>query len=81
MTNEMDSLGILEEKIIQLVEAFAVIKTEKTALAEKLSEKEKELNEFRGKVRAFSDEREKVQKKVENLLNRIDRLVTPGKQG
>lgn len=81
MTNEMDSLGILEEKIIQLVEAFAAIKTEKTVLAEKLAEKEKELNEFRGKVRAFSEEREKVQKKVENLLNRIDRLVSPGKQG
>ncbi len=81
MTNEMDSLGILEEKIIQLVEAFAAIKTEKTVLAEKLAEKEKELNEFRGKVRAFCEEREKVQKKVENLLNRIDRLVSPGKQG
>ena len=81
MTNEMDSLGILEEKIIQLVEAFAAIKTEKTVLAEKLAEREKELNEFRGKVRAFSEEREKVQKKVENLLNRIDRLVSPGKQG
>ncbi len=81
MTNEMDSLGILEERIVQLVEAFTAIKTEKTALAEKLSEKEKELNEFRGKVRAFSEEREKVQKKVENLLNRIDRLVLPGKQG
>ncbi len=53
MTNEMDSLGILEEKIIQLVEAFAAIETEKTALAEKLSEKEKELNEFREKVKGF----------------------------
>ncbi len=77
----MDSLGILEEKIIQMVEAFAAIRTEKTVLAEKLSEKEKELNEFREKVKAFSEEREKIQKKVENLLNRIDRLVSPGKQG
>jgi chromosome segregation ATPase len=81
MTKEMDALGILEEKIIQLVEAYASIKTEKTVLAEKLLQKETELKELREKVTVFSDEREAAKKKVENLLSRIDRLISPGKQG
>jgi chromosome segregation ATPase len=79
MTKEIDALGILEEKIIQLVEAFASMKTEKTVLAEKLLEKERELKELREKVTVFSEEREMAQKKVENLLNRIDRIVSPNK--
>jgi len=77
----MDALGILEEKIIQLVEAYASIKTEKTALAEKLLQKETELKELRGKVTVFSDEREMAKKKLENLLSRIDRIISPSKQG
>ena len=81
MTKEMDALGILEEKIIQLVEAYASIKTEKTALAEKLLQKETELKELRGKVTVFSDEREMAKKKLENLLSRIDRIISPSKQG
>ena len=81
MTKEMDALGILEEKIIQLVEAYASIKTEKTALAEKLMQKETELKELREKVTVFSDEREMAKKKLENLLSRIDRIISPSKQG
>lgn len=81
MTKEIDALGILEEKIIQLVEAYASMKTEKTVLAEKLLQKETELKELREKVTVFSDEREMALKKVENLLNRIDRIVSPSKQG
>ena len=77
----MDALGILEEKIIQLVEAYASIKTERTALAEKLLQKETELKELRGKVTVFSDEREMAKKKLENLLSRIDRIISPSKQG
>jgi len=81
MTKEMDALGILEEKIIQLVEAYASIKTERTALAEKLMQKETELKELREKVTVFSDEREMAKKKLENLLSRIDRIISPSKQG
>ena len=81
MTIEIDSLGILEQKIIQLVEAFASMKSEKTVLAEKLSEKEKELKELREKVTVLSEERETAQKKVENMLNRIERIVSPGRNG
>ena len=81
MAKEIDVLGILEEKIIQLVEAYASMKTEKTVLAEKLLQKETELKELREKVTVFSDEREMAKKKVENLLNRIDRIVSPSKQG
>jgi chromosome segregation ATPase len=81
MNKETDALGILEEKIIQLVEAYAAIKTEKTVLAEKLLQRETELKELRGKVTVFSDEREMAKKKLENLLSRIDRMISPGKQG
>ena len=38
MTKEIDTLGVLEEKITQLVEAYASLKTEKTALAEKMGQ-------------------------------------------
>ncbi len=81
MTKETDALAILEGKVIQLVEAFASMKREKTVLAEELLQKEKELKELRGKVTVFSEEREMALKKVENLLNRIEHIVSPSKQG
>ncbi|MBU1205813.1 MAG: cell division protein ZapB [Proteobacteria bacterium] len=80
MTKETDPLGVLEEKIIQLVEAHASLKTEKTALAEKLGQKEAELKGLKEKVMFLSEERETTKKKVENLLNRIDRTISPSKQ-
>jgi chromosome segregation ATPase len=80
MTKEIDSLGVLEEKITQLVEAYASLKTEKTALAEKLGQKETELKGLREKVVFLSEDRETAKKKVENLLNRIDRIISPSKQ-
>ena len=80
MTKENDTLGVLEEKIIQLVEAHASLKTEKTALAEKLGQKEAELKGLKEKVMFLSAERETTKKKVENLLNRIDRITSPSKQ-
>lgn len=80
MTKEIDTLGVLEERITQLVEAYASLKTEKTALAEKLGQKETELKGLREKVVFFSEERETAKKKVENLLNRIDRIISPSKQ-
>lgn len=80
MTKEIDTLGVLEERITQLVEAYASLKTEKTALAEKLGQKETELKGLREKVVFFSEERETAKKKVENLLNRIDHIISPSKQ-
>ncbi|MFH1757468.1 MAG: cell division protein ZapB [Pseudomonadota bacterium] len=80
MTKETDTLGVLEEKIVQLVEAHDSLKTEKTALAEKLGQKEAELKGLKEKVMFLSEERETTKKKVENLLNRIDRIISPSKQ-
>jgi hypothetical protein len=75
MSKEIDALSILEGKIIQLVEAFASMKTEKTTMAGDLLQKEQELKELRERVMVFSEEREIALKKVENLLNRIERIV------
>ncbi|MDI6755950.1 MAG: cell division protein ZapB, partial [Thermodesulfobacteriota bacterium] len=81
MTKEIDNLEKLEEKITQLVEAYASLKNEKIALTEKLAQKEMELKGLMGKVAVLSEERETARVKVENLLNRIDRIISPGKTG
>ena len=80
MTKEIDSFGVLEEKISQLVEDYSSLKTGKTALAEKLAQKETELKGLKEEVDFLTAEREAVKKKVENLLSRIDRILPPGKQ-
>ncbi|MBM4331446.1 MAG: cell division protein ZapB [Deltaproteobacteria bacterium] len=81
MNKEIDNLENLEEKISQLVEAYASLKNEKIALTEKLAQKEMELKGLMGKVAVLSEERETARVKVENLLNRIDRIISPGKTG
>ena len=82
MREEVDQLGVLEERITQLVEAFSSLKNEKTALGEKLAQKEVEIQGLKEKVDRFTQEREVARGKVERLLDRIDRLISPaGKDG
>jgi chromosome segregation ATPase len=75
MAGNVDNFEALEGKIIQLVEAYASLKNEKNALGEQITQKEKEIQGLREKIALFSQEREKAKEKLENLLNRLDRLL------
>jgi chromosome segregation ATPase len=81
MMKEIDAFVALEEKIAQLVEDYSSLKNGKIALAEKLGQKEMELKDLKEKVDFLSEEREMAKKKVENLLSRIDRILSQGKEG
>ncbi len=75
MKKDNDKFEILEEKIIQLVEAYTSLQNEKKALGEKLAQKEIEVKELVEKVTRFSQEKEIAREKVEGLLNRLDRFI------
>jgi uncharacterized coiled-coil protein SlyX len=75
MKKEIDKFEILEDKIIQLIESYALLKNEKMVLEGKLAQKEIEIQEINEKVNHLSQDREKVREKIEGLLTRIDRLI------
>jgi predicted nucleic acid-binding Zn-ribbon protein len=73
---EIDKFAILEEKITQLVEAYASLSNEKAALGKKLAQKEMEIQGLMEKVTRLSQEREAARERVEGLLNRLDRVIS-----
>lgn len=77
MREEADQLGVLEEKISQLIEAYSSLKNEKTSQGEKLAQKEAEIQGLKEKMNRLTQEREVARSKVERLLERIDRLIAP----
>jgi len=80
MSKETDKFEILEEKITQLVEAYGSLTNEKTAMGEKLAQKELEIRGLMEKVARLSKERETAREKVKGLLNRLDILISADRQ-
>ncbi len=76
MKKEVDKFEVLEEKITQLVEAYAFLSNEKNGLGKKLAQKEMEIQGLMEKVGRLSQEREAARQRVEGLLNRLDRFIS-----
>jgi chromosome segregation ATPase len=77
MNRETDKFDVLEGKISQLVDSYSTLRDEKTALGEQLAQKELEIQKLKEKIYHLSREREVAREKVEGLLNRVDRLISP----
>ena len=77
MDKETDRFDVLEERITRLVEAYSALRDEKVTLGEQLAEKELEIQKLKEKVSYLSREREVAREKVEGLLSRVDRLISP----
>jgi chromosome segregation ATPase len=73
----VDKFEVLEEKITRLVEAYASLSDEKNGLGKRLAQKEIEIQGLMEKVDRLSQEREDARQRVEGLLNRLDRLISP----
>jgi len=74
---EMEKFDILEEKISRLLDAYSSLREEKAVLGEKLAEREGEIQRLKEKISLLSREREAARQKVEGLLSRVDRLISP----
>ncbi len=79
MTKEVDKIELLEEKVTQLVEAYASLKNEKISLGERLAQRDLEIQGLNERLARLSQERETAREKVDGLLVRIDRLISPGR--
>ncbi|HYB19311.1 MAG TPA: cell division protein ZapB [Thermodesulfobacteriota bacterium] len=77
MSEETDKFDVLEEKIAQLVNAYSMLRDEKKLLGEQLAQKEWEIQKLQEKISHLSREREAAREKVEGLLSRVDRLISP----
>ncbi len=77
MNEELDKFDVLEEKIAQLVDAYSTLRNERTVLGEQLAQKDLEIQKLKEKVSQLSREREVARQKVEGLLSRVERLISP----
>jgi len=73
----MEKFDLLEEKISRLIDSYSAQQEEKTVLGERLAEKELEIQKLKERISLLSREREVAREKVEGLLNRVDRLLSP----
>jgi chromosome segregation ATPase len=77
MAKEMDRFDVLEDRINRLVDAYSALREEKEALGDRLAERELEIQKLKEEISHFSRERELAKEKVEGLLSRVDRLISP----
>lgn len=75
MAEELDSFGILEEKLTKLLDVYSLLKKERITLDEKLKQKDAELNSLKEKVAVLTKERELAKQKIESLLKRLDHIL------
>jgi len=75
MIEEIDPFDLLEKKIAQLVKSYAALKSEKNNFTERMVQKDMEIDGLRDKLAVLAKEREKAKEKLENLINRLDRLI------
>lgn len=78
MAEELNSFGILEEKLTKLLDAYSLLKKERITLDEKLKQKEVELNSLKEKMAVLTKERELAKQKIESLLKRLDHILAHG---
>ena len=76
MKKGVGKFEVLEEKITQLVEAYASLSNEKNGLGKKLAQKDIEIQGLMDKVDRLSREREDARQRVEGLLQRVDHLIS-----
>ena len=69
MTVEIAKFADLEEKIKNIVLAYAELKTKNDKLEEQLKNKDLELQETYNKIRGLNEERDTIRSKVDSLLD------------
>jgi septal ring factor EnvC (AmiA/AmiB activator) len=68
---DLNVLKNLEEKVSDLLKAFQEIKRERDGLASALGMEKEKLTRLEKKLEFFSEEREKVKTKIDQLLYRL----------
>jgi uncharacterized coiled-coil DUF342 family protein len=66
---EITKFGDLEEKIKNIVSAYAELKTKNEKLEEQLRNKDLEIQETYNKIRGLNEERDTIRSKVDSLLD------------
>jgi predicted nucleic acid-binding Zn-ribbon protein len=77
MRKEMENFDVLEDRVNHLVDAYSALREEREALRNRLAERELEIQKLKEKISHFSRERDLAREKVEGLLSRVDRLISP----
>ncbi len=71
---ELDSLGVLEERITRAVELVTSLRTEKSALESQLASAIAERDAVRQELDDLRSERKQVRTRIEKLLGQMDLL-------
>jgi uncharacterized coiled-coil DUF342 family protein len=73
-TQEIDSLGSLEERIHQAIQLVSRLRAEKQAAEEQAAKATAETARLSDEVQALQAERKEVRQRIEKLLGQIDQL-------
>lgn len=73
-TQEIDSLGSLEERIHQAIQLVSRLRAEKQAAEEQAARATAETARLSEEVQALQAERKEVRQRIEKLLGQIDQL-------
>ena len=73
-TQEIDSLGSLEERIHQAIQLVSRLRAEKQAAEEQAAKATAETARLSEEVQALQAERKEVRQRIEKLLGQIDQL-------
>jgi FtsZ-binding cell division protein ZapB len=68
----VDFINEMESKISKLIQVVESLKGENESLKQTLSENEREVGDLRKKVSQFSNEKDEIKSRIENLLSKLE---------
>jgi len=71
---DLESLKLLESKIVKILDRHEEISREKEALAHRLKQQEEKFAQLAGQVKQFEDERRELKTRLEKILQRLNGL-------
>jgi FtsZ-binding cell division protein ZapB len=74
-TQDLDSLGSLEQRIHDAIQLVSRLRTEKEAAEERAAQATAESARLTEEVQALQTERKQVRQRIEKLLGQIDQLT------
>lgn len=71
---------VLEQRLERILDQFQKLKADNTSLLQALTEKEQALKEAQESLEKMGRERELVRQRLDQLLNKLEILGTPGQE-
>lgn len=70
----LEKFDVLEDKVRQLSEKFAQLKSEYEGIVQSLKDKEREIEELKERTRELEEEREQIRSRLDKVISNLENV-------